>query len=105
MQTTPFNLDAVNAKPVVLAPAQTIELWIIGCGGTGSFLVQLLCRVALALTAQGRNATLVLVDPDRVEAKNVTRQCFCEAALGSAQSPDPSAALQCRLWVAYRGHR
>jgi PRTRC genetic system ThiF family protein len=82
MQTTPFNLDAVNAKPVVLAPAQTIELWIIGCGGTGSFLVQLLCRVALALTAQGRNATLVLVDPDRVEAKNVTRQCFCEAEVG-----------------------
>lgn len=82
MQPTPFNLDAVDAKPVVLAPAQTIELWIIGCGGTGSFLAQLLCRVALALTTQGRNTKLVLVDPDRVEAKNVTRQCFCEAEIG-----------------------
>jgi len=86
MPTTPLNLlpnfDAVNAKPVVLAPTQTIELWIIGCGGTGSFLVQLLCRVALALTAQGRTTKLVLVDPDHVEAKNVTRQCFCEAEVG-----------------------
>ncbi|MBD2429390.1 ThiF family adenylyltransferase [Phormidium sp. FACHB-1136] len=82
MSTLPFNLDAINAKPVVLAPAQTIELWIIGCGGTGSFLVQLLCRIALALTAQGRTTRLVLVDPDQVEAKNVTRQCFCEAEVG-----------------------
>jgi PRTRC genetic system ThiF family protein len=77
-----FNIEAIHAKPVVLAPSQTIELWIIGCGGTGSFLVQLLCRVALAFTAQGRTTQLVLVDPDRVEAKNVTRQCFCEAEIG-----------------------
>jgi PRTRC genetic system ThiF family protein len=82
MPTPSLNFDAVNAKPVVLAPSQTIELWIIGCGGTGSFLVQLLCRIALALTAQGRNTQLVLVDPDQVEAKNVTRQCFCEAEVG-----------------------
>lgn len=82
MPTPSLNFEAVNAKPVVLAPARTIKLWIIGCGGTGSFLVQLLCRVALALTAQGRATKLVLVDPDRVETKNVTRQCFCEAEVG-----------------------
>lgn len=82
MPTTSLNFEAVTAKPVVLAPTRTVELWIIGCGGTGSFLVQLLCRVVLALAAQGRTTKLVLVDPDHVEAKNVIRQCFCEAEVG-----------------------
>ncbi|WP_008318599.1 ThiF family adenylyltransferase [Leptolyngbya sp. PCC 6406] len=78
-----LNLDILNARPVVLPPAPQVELWLIGCGGTGSFLVQLLCRVVLMLQEQGRGAKLVLVDPDGVEAKNITRQCFCGAEVGS----------------------
>ena len=43
----------------------------VGCGGTGSFLAEAVCRLLL-----GRNADLVLVDMDRVEAHNVGRQAF-----------------------------
>lgn len=44
---------------------------LVGCGGTGGFLAEAICRLLL-----GRNAQLFLVDPDRVEPHNVVRQCF-----------------------------
>ena len=42
---------------------------LVGCGGTGGFLAEALCRLLL-----GRRAALFLVDPDRVERTNVSRQ-------------------------------
>jgi tRNA A37 threonylcarbamoyladenosine dehydratase len=44
---------------------------LVGCGGTGGFVAEALCRLLL-----GRRASLFLVDPDRVEAANVSRQAF-----------------------------
>jgi PRTRC genetic system ThiF family protein len=44
---------------------------LVGCGGTGSFLAEALCRLLI-----GRAAELYLVDLDRVEAHNVGRQAF-----------------------------
>jgi hypothetical protein len=44
---------------------------LVGCGGTGGFLAEALCRLLL-----GRKAQLFLVDPDRVEPHNVARQAF-----------------------------
>ena len=43
----------------------------VGCGGTGSFLAEAVCRLLI-----GRDADLVLVDLDRVETHNVGRQAF-----------------------------
>lgn len=43
----------------------------VGCGGTGSFLAEAVCRLLI-----DRDADLVLVDLDRVERHNVGRQAF-----------------------------
>ena len=39
---------------------------VVGCGGTGGFVAEGLCRLF-----QGRDATIVLVDHDRVEPHNL----------------------------------
>ena len=77
-----LNDDLITAMPVVPKPYSHLHLWIVGCGGTGSFLVQLVYRIARELIRSGKSVELTLVDPDLVEARNITRQCFCEAEIG-----------------------
>ena len=77
----PLNYDIVEAVPVTLV-YDRVHFWIVGCGGTGSFLVGLVVRIALDLIRSGKPTKITLVDPDRVEAKNTIRQCFCEAEIG-----------------------
>jgi PRTRC genetic system ThiF family protein len=50
---------------------------LVGCGGTGGFLAEAICRLLI-----GRAAQLYLVDPDRVEAHNVARQAFDRDDIG-----------------------
>jgi PRTRC genetic system ThiF family protein len=50
---------------------------LVGCGGTGGFLAEDICRLLI-----GRHASLCLVDPDRVEPHNVARQSFERADIG-----------------------
>jgi hypothetical protein len=56
------------------------QVAVIGCGGTGGFLAEGLCRL---LPDQ---ADLVLVDHDRVEERNLTRQNFTAEDLGGFKS-------------------
>jgi PRTRC genetic system ThiF family protein len=49
---------------------------VVGCGGTGGFLAESICRLLI-----GRSAQLCLVDPDRVEPHNLARQAFVKADL------------------------
>lgn len=51
---------------------------LVGCGGTGGFLADALCRLLI-----GRVATLTLVDPDVVEPHNVLRQNFARREVGA----------------------
>jgi PRTRC genetic system ThiF family protein len=51
--------------------ATTATIVLVGCGGTGGFVAESLCRLLI-----GREAALYLVDPDRVETVNVARQSF-----------------------------
>ena len=94
-----LNDDLITAMPVVPKPYSHLHLWIVGCGGTGSFLVQLVCRIARELIRSGRSVELTLVDPDLVEARNITRQCFCEAEIGlnKAQVLAARYSLACGL--------
>jgi len=57
--------------------------WItlVGCGGTGGFVAEGLCRLF-----QGRDATIVLVDHDRVEPHNLLRQNFYPGDVGEFKS-------------------
>ena len=66
---------------------------VVGCGGTGGFVAEGLCRLF-----QGRQATIVLVDHDRVEPHNLLRQNFYTEDVGRFKSQ----ALADRLARAYR---
>ena len=65
---------------------------VVGCGGTGGFVAEGLCRLF-----QGREATIVLVDHDRVEPHNLLRQNFYAEDVGQFKSK----ALADRLAQAY----
>ena len=82
----PYNLDNVFLLD---------DPWItvVGCGGTGGFVAEGLCRLF-----QGREATIVLVDHDRVEPHNLLRQNFYTEDVGRFKSQ----ALADRLARAYR---
>jgi len=58
----------------------TFTVTIVGCGGTGGFVAEGLCRLL------PREATLVLVDHDRVEERNLRRQNFVREDLGRFKS-------------------
>ena len=66
---------------------------VVGCGGTGGFVAEGLCRLF-----QGREATIFLVDHDRVEPHNLLRQNFYPADVGEFKSK----ALADRLAQAYQ---
>lgn len=59
-----------------------ITIYLVGCGGTGSYMAQHLGRILAALTDRNQRARAFLIDHDHVEAKNVGRQLFCRAELG-----------------------
>ena len=54
---------------------------VIGCGGTGGFVAEALCRLFT-----GRDAKIVLVDHDRVEPHNLLRQNFQAEDVGRFKS-------------------
>lgn len=70
---------------------------VVGCGGTGGFVAEGLCRLLPP------RADLVLIDHDRVEETNLTRQCFDREDLGQFKSQVLAKRLTQRYWrpVAY----
>lgn len=56
---------------------QEATIVLVGCGGTGGFLAEAVCRLLI-----GRQGSVHLVDPDRVEPHNVARQCFDRSDIG-----------------------
>ena len=77
-----FSLDYLNAQPVVIRDWQKLQIILVGCGGTGSWLAPALARLARSLVDGGKNVDLVLVDPDKVELKNIYRQNFAQHEVG-----------------------
>jgi PRTRC genetic system ThiF family protein len=74
---------------------RAVRVTVVGCGGTGSHLIDALCgllvdleecrrgRVALPAAALGRYPLSVrLVDPDRVEHRNIGRSAFAHYDVG-----------------------
>src|ERR1043166_6878719 len=57
--------------------AEKVTIVLVGCGGTGGFVAESLCRLLI-----GRQASLYPVDPDRVEPVNVARQSFDVSDVG-----------------------
>ena len=65
---------------------------IIGCGGTGGFVAEAICRLFT-----GREATIILMDHDRVEPHNLLRQNFHRQDVGKLKS----AVMAERLSLTY----
>ena len=65
-----------------------LRITIAGCGGTGSFLAESVCRLLIGTPHQ-----LTLIDPDTVEPRNILRQNFYPQDAGL----NKAAALANRL--------
>ena len=57
------------------------QITIIGCGGTGGFVAEAVCRLFT-----GRKANIILIDHDRVEPHNLLRQNFLPEDTGKFKS-------------------
>ena len=77
-----LDLSFLNAKLVLPVDYKSIEFWLVGAGGTGSFMAMNLARLAFELKMLGKSANVVIVDPDRVETDNIPRSNFCFAEVG-----------------------
>ncbi len=76
------DLSFLNAKLVLPIDYKTVQFWLVGAGGTGSFMAMNLARLAFELKGLGKAASITIVDPDRVEADNIPRSNFCFAEIG-----------------------
>lgn len=71
---------------------------LVGVGGTGSALARLVARMLWQRKEAGQTVpTLILIDPDHVELKNVIRQGFAPAEVGAFKSQ----AIALRYSLAY----
>jgi PRTRC genetic system ThiF family protein len=92
-----LNLDLATASPVMTTNSTKIELWLVGCGGTGSWLAPSIVRLGRVLAGKGKEVKLYFVDPDHVEPANVLRQCFCDGEIGL----DKAKTLSLRYSIAW----
>jgi PRTRC genetic system ThiF family protein len=81
------DLSHLNASPLkITSPEQhhALKFYLVGCGGNGSWLAPHLVRLARFLReTRQMKVHLTFIDPDVVEMKNVFRQNFGEAEVGS----------------------
>ncbi|MBI2851277.1 MAG: ThiF family adenylyltransferase [Chloroflexi bacterium] len=77
---------------------QQFKITVVGCGGTGAFVAEGLCRLLI-----GSDIPLLLIDHDRVEPHNLLRQNFYEGDLGKFKSQALAERLsrQFRRRIAY----
>jgi PRTRC genetic system ThiF family protein len=68
----------------IVNPAHPVTINVIGCGGTGSQVLNSLARMHSALKALGHPGLFVrAIDPDKVSAANMGRQLFSPADINS----------------------
>lgn len=92
-----LNKDSLNARTLVLPVSKKTHLFLIGCGGTGSWLAPHIIRIAKLLTELQEQVSITFWDYDTVEAKNIYRQNFCSAETGM----NKAAALAHRYGLAW----
>lgn len=72
---------------VMVGTPERYNVFLVGCGGTGSFLALHLARMAYhARERYHRDVRLTFIDPDVVEGKNIGRQNFAPAEVGQGKA-------------------
>lgn len=70
--------------PYLIDPAHPVTINVIGCGGTGSQVINSLARMNSALKALGHPGLYIrAIDPDRVTEANMGRQLFSPSDVDS----------------------
>lgn len=92
-----LDLSFLNAKLVLPVDYKCVEFWLVGAGGTGSFMAMNLARLAFELKSLGKQSRIVIVDPDRVEDGNIPRSNFCFAEIGANKAESLAGRLS-RAW-------
>jgi PRTRC genetic system ThiF family protein len=80
-----LDMNAVNARRLVIpSKINSLYVYLIGCGGTGSWLAPHLARYIRLFKEVNPETDLHLyfVDPDTVEEKNTFRQNFIPSEIG-----------------------
>jgi PRTRC genetic system ThiF family protein len=95
MKTTKKKINkpkpvAVKKKPIhytadyIINPPHPVTVNVVGCGGTGSQVLNSLARMHSALKALGHPGLFVrAIDPDKVSPANMGRQLFSPADIDS----------------------
>ncbi|MBS1807462.1 MAG: ThiF family adenylyltransferase [Acidobacteria bacterium] len=85
-----MNTDFLKAFPHYFQPE---SIYLVGCGGTGSYVAPTIARLAKHLQKRGKEITVYFIDPDLVEEKNIWRQNFCYAEVGANKAEALTARL------------
>src|SRR5262245_15021404 len=81
-QSQVLDLSYARAATLMTPVFDRLRLYLVGCGGTGSWLAPSVARIARLQRDQGRQVEVVFYDHDHVEPKNIPRQHFCDAEMG-----------------------
>lgn len=92
-----INQDSLNARTLLLPVVRKTHLFLIGTGGTGSWLAPHIVRIAKLLSELQEEVFVTFWDYDTVETKNIYRQNFCSAETGM----NKAAALAQRYGLAW----
>ena len=101
MATPKLNLQYIKSCELVVPnDGKPVNLVLVGCGGTGSWLSITVARLArLLVETKGKTVRTYFIDPDRVEPKNVYRQYFSDAEIGNYKAETLAYRLSTALGV------
>ena len=67
----------------LMAPVHPVTITVVGCGGTGSYVVTQLAKMAIALRElKDIELFVTVIDDDKVEEHNIGRQLFSPSDIG-----------------------
>lgn len=98
-----FDLSFAQSARVLPKEYSTLNVLLIGAGGTGSFAAMNLARILFELRHLGKKTNITIIDPDIVESGNIPRSNFCAAEIGhyKAQTLAERITLAWGLEVGY----
>lgn len=79
-------MTPIKSYRIEIGEVRKFTVYLVGTGGTGSFVAFHLARLAWAAKEKNFDLRLIFIDPDTVELKNVGRQAFAPAELGQPKA-------------------